>query len=114
MTAPRHLRIADLPGDEVASRFVGRDHGASISVFIVRFPPGAGPALHRHPYEETFIVDEGRARFTVEGALLDAEAGELVVVPAGAVHGFVNSGDAVLRLVSIQPSDHVVVEWGGE
>jgi quercetin dioxygenase-like cupin family protein len=70
-----------------------------------------GPGLHRHPYEETFIVEEGRATFTVDGETIEAHAGQIVVVPAGAAHGFVSSGDDVLRQVSIHPSDHMVQEW---
>jgi quercetin dioxygenase-like cupin family protein len=34
-----------------------------------------------------------------------------VIAPAGAAHGFVNSGDSRLLQVSIHPSDHVIQEW---
>jgi len=58
---PRPLPIDDLPGSEHASRFEGADHGATVSFFLSTHPPGRGARLHRHPYEETFIVEEGRA-----------------------------------------------------
>ena len=48
-----------LPGGESASRFDGHEHGASVSFFVSRNPPGSGPGLHRHPYEETFIAKTG-------------------------------------------------------
>jgi quercetin dioxygenase-like cupin family protein len=108
---PTSLSIADLPGSEAASRFEGRDHGASVSFFVTRHPAGTGPGLHRHPYEETFIVEEGSATFTVDSEAIEAHAGQIIVVPAGAAHRFVNSGDGVLRQVSIHPSDHFVQEW---
>jgi quercetin dioxygenase-like cupin family protein len=106
---PTILSLADLPGER-AARFEGREHGASVSFFVGRFPPGSGPVLHRHPYDETFIVEEGSATFTVDGETIEAKAGEIVVVPAGAAHRFVSSGDGVLRQVSIHPSDRMVQE----
>jgi quercetin dioxygenase-like cupin family protein len=108
---PRLISVAELPGSERASRFEGRDHDATVSVFLSRHGPGDGPGLHRHPYEETFIVEEGSVTFTVDDETIEAQAGQIVVVPAGAAHRFVNSGDGPMRQVSIHPSDHVVQEW---
>jgi quercetin dioxygenase-like cupin family protein len=109
MTPP--IQINDLFGSERARRFEGRDHGATVSSFISRHAPGEGPGLHRHPYEETFIMLEGTATFSVDGETIEAHAGEIVIAPAGAAHGFVNSGDSRLLQVSIHPSDHVIQEW---
>jgi quercetin dioxygenase-like cupin family protein len=108
----RLLSVADLPGSETASRFEGRDHDATVSFFLSRHPPGTGPGLHRHPYEETFIVEEGSATFMIDGETIEAHAGQIVVVPAGAAHGFVSSGEDVLRQISIHPSDQMVQEIG--
>ncbi|WP_338688496.1 hypothetical protein V5279_23970 [Bradyrhizobium sp. 26S5] len=44
-----------------ASEIEGRISGSDSSVIVVDMPPGPGPALHRHPYAETFVVLEGRA-----------------------------------------------------
>lgn len=105
------LPFTDLPGGETATRFEGKDHGATVSFFITSHPPGTGAALHRHPYEETFIVQEGNATFTVDGETIEAHGGQILVVPAGATHGFVSSGEADLRQVSIHPSAEMVQEW---
>jgi quercetin dioxygenase-like cupin family protein len=105
------LQINDLVGSERSRRFEGRDHGATISSFISRHAPGEGPALHRHPYEETFIMLEGTATFSVDGETFEAHAGEIVIAPAGAAHGFTNTGDSRLLQVSIHPSDHVIQEF---
>ncbi len=104
------VSVTELNGNGVASRFEGKDHGATVCFFVSRFPPGEGPALHRHPYEETFIVEEGRATFAVDGKTIEARAGQVIVVPAGAVHAFVNSGWGVLRQVSIHPSERMIQE----
>src|SRR5215213_9729762 len=37
--------------------------------------------------------------------------GQVVVVPAGVAHKFVNSGAGRLRQVDIHASDHFVTEW---
>jgi quercetin dioxygenase-like cupin family protein len=102
------LSVEDLEPGKTAARFDGRDHGATVSFFINYHPPGAGPGLHYHPYEETFIVQEGTGTFTVDGEEIVARAGQIVIVPAGAVHGFKNTGEGMLRQVSIHPHDHVV------
>lgn len=108
---PRPLQAADLPGSANASLFEGADHGSSVSFFLSRHPPGEGPGLHRHPYEETFVLEEGRVTFTVDGETIEAEPGQIVVVPAGAAHRFVCSGDGPLRMVSIHPAERVQQEW---
>ncbi len=68
---------------------------------------GAGPRLHVHPYDETFIVTEGRARFFVGDTTLDAAAGEIVFGPAGVPHRFENLGPGRLQTIDIHHSP----EW---
>jgi quercetin dioxygenase-like cupin family protein len=109
MTPP--IQFTDLPGSERARRFDGRDHDATASFFLNTHAPGEGPDLHRHPYEETFILLEGSATFSVDGETIEGEAGEIVIVPANAAHGFVNSGSERLKFVSIHPADHVIQEF---
>jgi mannose-6-phosphate isomerase-like protein (cupin superfamily) len=101
------IEVSDLPGNLIG-RFEGRDHGASISFFIGTFDEGTGPSLHRHPYDETFIVEAGSATFTIADETVEVAAGQIAIVPAGTPHKFV-SGDG-FRLISISPSDHMVQE----
>lgn len=35
------------------------DHGASISLIIDESEPGQGLRLHRHAYDETWVIQEG-------------------------------------------------------
>jgi mannose-6-phosphate isomerase-like protein (cupin superfamily) len=105
----------ELPFAGSSHAFVGADHGnAGISMFFVDGKPGWGPALHCHPYSETFIVDEGVATFTVDGDSLEVPAGKIVVVPAGRAHRFINSGTGRLRMTTIHVSDRFVTEWLSE
>jgi quercetin dioxygenase-like cupin family protein len=59
--------------------------------------PGFGPPRHRHEETEVFRVMEGRYLFEVDGAQFHAEEGDVVTVPGGAVHAFVNVTDRPAR-----------------
>jgi quercetin dioxygenase-like cupin family protein len=72
------IEVSDLPGNLIG-RFEGRDHGSSVSFFVGSFPPGTGPGLHRHPYDETFIVEAGNATFTIAGETVELVAGQIEV-----------------------------------
>ena len=65
---------------------------------------GDGPRLHVHPYDETFIMIEGRARFYVGDATLDASQGDVVFGPAGVPHRFENIGQGRLQTIDIHHS----------
>jgi hypothetical protein len=59
----REAAIIGAGGLRGGSTFVGADHGGVPASFILdRSQPGDGPALHRHPYDEVWVLDEGRLR----------------------------------------------------
>jgi mannose-6-phosphate isomerase-like protein (cupin superfamily) len=89
-----------LPCGEDAARFDGHEHGANASFFITRNGPGTRPGLHRHSYEETFIAQEGEARFAVGGQ-------KIVVAPAGMAQELVDAGPGALRQVDIRPASRM-------
>ena len=107
----RVLDISDPARGEEAGEIQGRLLGASVSVIVVDAPSGDGPRLHRHPYEEVFVIQEGSAIFTAGDDVIEATGGQIVVMPAGVAHKFVNSGAGRLRQVDIHASDHFVTEW---
>ncbi|HEX8854584.1 MAG TPA: cupin domain-containing protein [Thermoleophilaceae bacterium] len=104
------LPFNELPHGRVAWRFEGHGRGTSVSFFITHGAPGTGPVLHRHPYEEVFIVEDGRATFTVADETVEAEGGHILIVPPQTPHKFVNSGVGELRMVSIHPVEQMVQE----
>jgi len=91
--------------------FEGYRFGAtSTSLHLTDLAPGQGPPLHRHPYEEVFVVHEGQASYTVGDTTLEVRAGQIVLVPAGMPHKFINSGEGPLRQTSVHPSPHWIEE----
>ena len=106
-----------VPFDELdhsrhSHEFVGAEHGdVPFCVILVHSQPGVGPKLHRHPYAEVFIVEDGEATFQIGDATAVVRAGNVVVSPPGEAHGFVNSGDGELRLVAIHGASRFDTEW---
>src|SRR3712207_7084072 len=50
----------ELPHVGTVHEFEGYRYGdANVSFFLTDGPPGTGPALHKHPYAEVFVVQEG-------------------------------------------------------
>ena len=104
-------RILDLALGETANEFQGCHHDVGISFIVIDAPPGGGPKLHKHPYEEVFVVQEGAVTFTAGEDVIEASAGQVVVVPAGVPHKFVNLGAGRLRQIDIHASERFVTEW---
>jgi quercetin dioxygenase-like cupin family protein len=96
-----------MPGFEA----LGEEIGAGVSVIGVEAAPGDGPALHRHPYAEVFVLMRGQATFTLGDETRVVQAGEVVVAPAGVAHRFVNSGSDTLLQVDIHEHTRFTTEW---
>ena len=89
----------------------GADHGAAVSLIFDHSEPGQGPRLHRHPYDETWVVEEGTVTFQAGEEHFQASAGDVVVVPPGAPHKFTNDGPGRSRMVCIHASPTRKTEW---
>jgi mannose-6-phosphate isomerase-like protein (cupin superfamily) len=90
--------------------FEGHLFGAGISMFLEHdIPEGAGPKLHQHPYDETFIVQAGSARFTVGEERMVLSAGQMVVVPANVPHKFESLGG--YGAIHIHASERFITDW---
>jgi mannose-6-phosphate isomerase-like protein (cupin superfamily) len=89
----------------------GADHGATVSIIIDESEPGRGPRLHRHPYDETWVVIEGVVTFRSGDELLAAGPGDIVIVPPQTPHGFTNEGPGRSKMVCIHASPTFATEW---
>lgn len=100
------------PAGSHARIFNGAQHELpSVSLMLAELQPGEGPAWHRHAYDEVFSIAEGEATFTIGGETVVADHGQVVLVPAGEPHMFVNSGAGVLRLTAVHVAPRVEIEW---
>lgn len=69
-------------------------------------PSPAGPPQHVHrEHDETFIVTEGRLRFTSATDSFDVTAGSSVTVPAGTPHTFSNPFDDAGKFICVLTPD---------
>jgi mannose-6-phosphate isomerase-like protein (cupin superfamily) len=89
----------------------GADHGATISLILDHSEPGEGPRLHRHPYDETWVVQEGTLTFQYGDERQHARAGDIVIVPPGVPHKFTNDGPGRSSMVCIHANPTMVTEW---
>ena len=106
------LKQADLPLSNIATELVGADHGGvGVCIIFVDAPPGEGPSLHRHPYEEIFITLEGEATFVANDRELRVGPGDIVVVPPQTPHAFTSCGSVPLRQIDIHVSPVFRTEW---
>jgi mannose-6-phosphate isomerase-like protein (cupin superfamily) len=64
---------------------------------------GIGAPTHHHPdgLEEVIMVLEGRARFWIDDETFDLEAGDLIIIPAFAKHGFTNPDEEKLHVLAV-------------
>jgi mannose-6-phosphate isomerase-like protein (cupin superfamily) len=89
----------------------GADCGATVSLIFDHSEPGQGPRLHRHPYDETWVVEEGTVTFQAGEERFQATAGDVVVVPPDAPHKFTNDGPGRSKMVCIHASPTRKTEW---
>jgi mannose-6-phosphate isomerase-like protein (cupin superfamily) len=82
--------------------------GEHTQVVAMTLQPGEDIGAEVHPdNDQVLLFTEGSVRAEVAGETRDVAAGDLVVVPAGAAHNFTNTGDRLVRLITIYgPPDH--------
>lgn len=102
----------ELPHDANMYEFVGSEYqDIEISFIWVDMPPGGTIRLHKHPYKEIFIIQEGLATFTVGSTTLEAQAGQIIMVPADIPHKFTNLSNQQLKQIDIHLNKQFVTYW---
>jgi mannose-6-phosphate isomerase-like protein (cupin superfamily) len=99
-------RDVDLWRDGVETRVYASavDGSRQLVVFEQVCALGVGAPPHLHAVEEVLRVIEGEAEVVVMDERATLGPGDTVTIPAGAVHGFSNSGDQPLRVLAILAS----------
>lgn len=101
------INARDLPTGNLR----GAEHGATISLILDRSEPGQGPRLHKHPYDETWVVIDGNITFHAGEEELKAGPGDILIVPPDTPHKFTNDGPERSYLVCIHASPTLKTEW---
>lgn len=70
-------------------------------------PVGGDIGDEVHTVDQVLIFTAGKGRAEVAGKKQDVAATDVVVVPAGTQHQFVNTGDVPLELITVySPAEH--------
>lgn len=105
------ITTSELPG-ATSRQFEGYRFGdVHVSFFASATPPGRGVSLHKHPYEEIFVVQRGRLTFTVGDEAVEVAEGHIVIVPPETPHKFTNTGSDIAHHVDIHASGQMATTW---
>lgn len=90
--------------------FENTDH--TVNVIQTR---GTVPLHYHAEHDEFVVILEGSGTFTVEGQTRVVKAGDVQVIPRGAVHSYVHEGPGVTVVVStfspkFDPNDRIMVD----
>jgi mannose-6-phosphate isomerase-like protein (cupin superfamily) len=88
-----------------ARMLISASNGATqLCIFEQWVAPGLGAPTHLHTVEEVLSVREGEAEMWIEAERVRVLAGQSLIVPAGRLHGFRNSGAGTLHLHAVLAS----------
>lgn len=74
---------------------------------VMALKPGEEIGMEVHTLDQFFRVEEGTGAAILDGVRTPIEAGFAVVVPAGATHNIINTGDSSLKLYTLYaPPNH--------
>ena len=82
--------------------------GHNLQLVLMTLPPGCDIGEEVHPDRDQFFrIEEGSGVVRIDGVDNRVEDDFAVIVPAGASHNVINTGDAPLRLYTIYaPPEH--------
>lgn len=97
----QNLPHIGLVGDTYTVLLSGDDTEGRYCLIDMLIPPGGGPPPHRHDFEESFTLLEGKIDAVFRGQKLALRAGETISIPANAPHSFTNTSGQPARLLCI-------------
>ena len=99
----QNLPHIGLVGDTYTILLSGDDTDGRYCLIDMLIPPGGGPPPHRHDFEESFTLLEGKIEAVVRSQKIGLRAGETINIPANAPHSFTNTSGQPARLLCICP-----------
>lgn len=82
--------------------------GKNLQLVLMSIPPGSeiGEEVH-HDRDQFFRVERGEGEIRIDGSRSKVEPDSAMLVPAGARHNVINTGDRPLQLYTIYaPPEH--------
>lgn len=99
-------------GGDAGQEVEGALSGGEVSVIVIDTSTGGvGPALHQHPYPETFVLVTGTVRFWVGDQDVVATGPSVQVAPAFTPHRFETLDRGPVRMVDVHASPRFITEW---
>lgn len=80
--------------------------GERMIVGLMRMPAGTGADPHSHPNEQWIYLLEGTFRATVAGKDIEAKPGEVVYIPANAVHSVYATPERDVLFFTVKDASH--------
>ena len=92
------------PGVQTRMLISALNGSSQLCMFEQWVAPGNGAPTHSHPVEEVLTVREGEAEMWLGDERGIVKAGQSLIVPAGSMHGFRNSGAVTLHIHAVLAS----------
>jgi len=92
------------PGVETRMRISAENGASELCIFEQWVAPGHGAPTHSHPVEEVLTVQGGEADMWIDDSHVTVSAGQSLLIPAGRLHGFRNSGTGTLHIHAVLAS----------
>lgn len=96
MSKTNLLGVAQSLPQAWSSRVIGR--AASANVKVLRMDSGAYPD-ESHDFDEALLVLDGCMRLDLQGQVLEVQAGEVFIVPAGVPHAVAAGSHGTLVII---------------
>lgn len=83
--------------------------GQNLQLVVMSLKPGQDIGAEMHAtHDQFFRVEHGRGEVVIDGVTHKVKSGTGIVVPAGALHNLVNTGDKAMKVYTIYgPPNHV-------
>lgn len=83
--------------------------GHHLQLVLMALKPGEDIGMETHKtHDQFFRIEKGHGEVVIDGSTHKVKAGHAIIVPAGARHNLINTGDKPLRLYTLySPPNHV-------
>jgi len=83
--------------------------GQHLQLVLMTLTPGQDIGTETHAtHDQFFRIETGNGMVVIDGISRPVKDGDGIIVPAGALHNLINSGDTPLRLYTVYgPPNHI-------